>query len=98
VTDFSVVQSRKGSLLFLQCEVTRLASLCRADRRNWCPLLGALLPRQLITGEAVFDPSRHFATAKCRTAKGLLDHLVGTDQERLRKGEAECFCCLAIED
>jgi hypothetical protein len=28
-------------------------------------------------GAAVHDPERHFAIANCRTAKGLLDQLVG---------------------
>ena len=31
-----------------------------------------------------------------RSKLTLFDHLVGAGDERLRKGEAECFCCLEI--
>jgi hypothetical protein len=33
-------------------------------------------PRQPFTGAADFDPQRHFANVKWRSAKGLFDHLV----------------------
>lgn len=32
------------------------------------------------------DPKRHFATANCRIAKRLFDHLVGAGERRLRHG------------
>jgi len=32
--------------------------------------------RQLMTGAAVHDPERHFATVICRIAKGSFEHLV----------------------
>jgi hypothetical protein len=37
------------------------------------------LARQLMT------PERTLGTANCRIAKGLLDHLVGSGEDRLRK-------------
>ena len=54
-----------------------------------CPLSGLQPPHLQGTGAAVRDPNRQFATANCRTAKGLLDHLVGKREERLRNCEAE---------
>ena len=46
----------------------------------------------------VRDPKRHFATVNCRIAKGLFDYFVGSDQQRWRHVEAECFGCLEIDD
>jgi hypothetical protein len=34
------------------------------------------------------DPERTLGTANCRIAKGLLDHLVGSGEDRLRKPAA----------
>jgi hypothetical protein len=47
--------------------------------------------RQLITGAAVHDPNRRFATLDYRTAKGLFDHLVGERLHFIGNGEAEGF-------
>jgi hypothetical protein len=41
-------------------------------------LLGVLLPRLGQRGAAEDDPTRHFGTANCRSAKGSFNHLVGT--------------------
>jgi hypothetical protein len=48
--------------------------------------LGEERPRQSFIGEAVFDPSRHFAALKCRSAKGSLDHLIGAAEKRQGPG------------
>jgi hypothetical protein len=41
-----------------------------------CPVLGVFLPRQPVTGAAVPDPKRHFATVDCRNAKGSFDYVI----------------------
>jgi hypothetical protein len=49
-------------------------------------------------GESVvLDPKRHFATAKCRIAKGLFDHLVGECKQRRRDGQAERLGGLEVD-
>ena len=46
----------------------------RLPLADWRLLTGVKLSRQRATGEAGFDPSRHFAAVNCRTAKGSFDH------------------------
>ena len=44
------------------------------------------------------DPSRHFATANYRIAKGLLDHLVGDREQTRWNGKPHRFCGSHIDD
>jgi len=54
-----------------------LARFSRAAQPLSSLLSGVQQPRPWPDGEAVDDPSRHFATVNYRSAKGSLDHLVG---------------------
>ena len=60
--------------------------------------LGVKPPRQGRSGAAENDPTRHFDTENCRTAKGSLDHLVGGHLHDQRQCEAESFGGLEIDD
>jgi hypothetical protein len=44
------------------------------------------------------DSERHFAIANCRTAKGLLDHLIGEQLYRIGHDWTEGLCRLQIDD
>jgi len=45
----------------------------------------------------VLDPSRHFGTVNCRTAKGLFDHAVGAAEQSRWHGETQCTGGLEID-
>ncbi len=47
---------------------------------------------------AAFDPQRRFATVKCRTAKGLFDHLIGDAEQQRGDGNAEPTRSFEVDD
>ena len=58
---------------------------------TFVPVLGAVLPRQPVTGGAEDDPSATSAVQRStrETMPGLLDHFVGAHEKRFRDRESE---------
>jgi hypothetical protein len=69
--------------------------LAQADRR---PLSGVNRSREPVAGAAVDDPKRRFAAINYRIAKGLFDHLVGTELDPRRQFDADRLGGLEVED
>ena len=79
-------------------EFLLLALNRRGGERMSRQLLGVKQPPPWRRRAAVIDPKRHFAATNYRTAKGLLDHLVGARKQRRRHGEAEHPSGLGVDD